>query len=94
MFVHEVKIVTFENECEDKFDDFIVQTAELVSNNGDTLYTSWWFDNGKFKTGLQLEWRKKSFDGAEPFRLINVTTSSKSELEIEVRKMLDRDLFR
>ena len=24
MFVHEVKIVTFENECEDKFDDFIV----------------------------------------------------------------------
>ena len=85
---------TIKNQKETKFDDFIVQTAELVSNNGDTLYTSWWFDNGKFKTGLQLEWRKKSFDGAEPFRLINVTTSSKSELEIEVRKMLDRDLFR
>lgn len=85
---------TIKNQKEKIISGSVVQSAELVSSNGDTLHTCWWFDNGVDKTGLQLEWRKKSFDGAQPFRLINVTTNSKNETEFEVEKMLKRNLFK
>jgi len=42
---------------------------------------------------LQLEWRKKSLNGADPFRLINVTTNTKKQTESEVKKLLNLNLF-
>lgn len=81
------------NQKESNINGFIIQTAELVHQNGDSLYTAWWFDNGIDKTGLQLEWRKKSLNGANPFRLINLTTESLNQTEHEVEKMLKRNLF-
>lgn len=81
------------NQKETLIQNAVIQTAELVHNNGDTLYTAWWFDNGIDKTGLQLEWRKKSLNGADPFRLINVITNSLEQTYFETKKLLLRNLF-
>ena len=81
------------NQKESNIKGFIIQTAELVHQNGDSLYTAWWFDNGVEKTGLQFEWRKKSLLGSQPFRLINVTTESKKESEQQIKRLLNLNLF-
>lgn len=60
-----------------------IYVAELVSTDpkNPTLYTAWWYDNGTEKTISQTTWRWKMMRGAADFRLINVSTLSKDELE-------------
>lgn len=53
-------------------------------------YTAWWYDNGKNKTINQFEWR---FATGEPYRIINITTKSKSELDDLCRLYLSKNLF-
>jgi len=70
----------------------LVFTATLQKDH-DELKTAWWFDNGNDKTISQLDWRWKSACGSEPFRLINVTSNSNSELVNQVSNILAMDLF-
>jgi len=56
----------------------------LETENGDKLHTAWWYDNGKHKTISQLDWRWNMLWGSKPYRLINVTCSSKVQLKEEI----------
>lgn len=67
-------------------------TAELVGTH-DKYYTAWWFDNGKYKTIGNLDWRWKVWQGEEPFRLINVSCRDFSQLYMEVEWLMEKDLF-
>lgn len=73
-------------------DGYKIYTSELVKGN-DVLQTAWWFDNGKHKTNSQLEWRWNSLLGSEPYRLINITTESKSQLFKEIEIIINKNLF-
>ena len=65
----------------------------LTAKTGENLYTAWWYDNGKHKTISQLDWRWNMFLGSKPYRLVNVTCTSKTELEAQVGKIIDSNLF-
>jgi exosortase N len=54
----------------------------------DLIYAAWWFDNGKYQTIDQLDWRWKAFKG-ENFYLINVNVEKESSLEKEVKELLE-----
>lgn len=66
--------------------------AELKKED-EILQTAWWFDNGKDKTISQLDWRWKTATGDEPYRLINITTVSKKELEKQIKTLIRKNLF-
>lgn len=81
------------NQKEIIVNNVVVQSAELVAKNGDRLFTSWWFDNGEHKTGLQLSWRANSFKGAAPYRLMNVTTAANTTTTQLTKVLLRQNLF-
>jgi len=68
-----------------------VFTATLV-NGSDRLYTSWWYDNGEEITADAWEWRIKAIQGSKPFYLVNVSSTSESELEAGVIRVLTEGL--
>jgi exosortase N len=65
----------------------------ILTLKGDSLYTAWWFDNGTEKTNSQWEWRLDMLKGANPYRLINVSCTTKHELKETVQKLLPENLF-
>jgi exosortase N len=72
---------------------FEIYTAELKKED-EILQTAWWFDNGKDKTTSQLDWRWKTALGDEPYRLINVTSVSKKELNMQIHNLIMQNLFK
>jgi len=82
------------NQKETQLGQYLIQTSELIDKEDNILYTAWWFDNGTDKTGLQLEWRTKSLNGAVPFRLINVTTANQKQTLKTAKALLSKNLFR
>ncbi|NQX98787.1 MAG: hypothetical protein HRT73_13040 [Flavobacteriales bacterium] len=76
----------------EKLGAFEIYTAELKKDD-EILQTAWWFDNGKAKTISQLDWRWKTALGDEPYRLINITTTSKNELKKQIYNLITEDLF-
>ena len=82
------------NQKETRLEQYLIQTSELIDKEDNILYTAWWFDNGSDKTGLQLEWRTKSLNGAAPFRLINVTTANPQQTLKTAKTLLSKNLFR
>jgi exosortase N len=82
----------FVNIDSEKLGAYQIYKAELKKGN-ETLYTAWWFDNGKNKTISQLNWRWKTAIGEEPYRLINITSTSKNELNNGVNSLLYMNLF-
>ena len=66
-------------------------TAELIKGK-DTLYTMWWFDSGKSRTGSQWSWRWRSLSQKEDFYLVNITAGSQEALREEARKILTKRL--
>tara|TARA_B110000091_G_scaffold214498_1_gene268441 strand:- start:1858 stop:3177 length:1320 start_codon:yes stop_codon:yes gene_type:complete len=82
------------NQKETQLEQYLIQTSELIDKEENILYTAWWFDNGSDKTGLQLEWRTKSLNGAAPFRLINVTTANPQQTLKTAKTLLSKNLFR
>ena len=61
--------------------------AQLVSETN-TLHTAWWYDNGKYQTVNQLDWRWRAMQGEAPFRLINLTAETPNHLFTEVARFL------
>lgn len=82
------------NQKETQLGQYLIQTSELIDKEDNILHTAWWFDNGTDKTGLQLEWRTKSLNGAVPFRLINVTTANQKQTLKTAKALLSKNLFR
>ena len=72
-----------------KIENFTILTAILKK---DTViqYTAWWYDNGTNKTISQWDWR---FSTGEPYRIINITTKNKMELDKLCSFYLKQKLF-
>jgi exosortase N len=62
----------------------------LLTNNSDTLYSAWWYDNGKIHTTSQFEWRFDLLQGGDNYILVNVTCSTKEKLDGEIEKILQQ----
>lgn len=77
---------------ETTLNQYKIYTARLV-NKQDTLYTAWWYDNGKDKTISQMRWRSESAKGAEAYRLVNVAALDKAVLEEMCGELLEKKLF-
>ncbi len=75
-------------------------TEEIISGNivlsailkrGDIIqYTAWWYDNGSNKTVKQWDWR---FSRGEPYRIINITTKTRADLDSLCNIYLNKKLF-
>ena len=72
--------------------EYQVIFAELVSKK-DKYFTAWWFDNGKYKTIGNLDWRWQVLQGAPHFYLINVSAKDFSSLYMEVNYLIEQQLF-
>ncbi len=83
----------FDHEKIDVVNGKEVYMAHLKSEENDTLYTAWWYDNGPTKTIRQLDWRWRMIKGENDFRLVNVTCTTQSILNQEVEKLLEMNLF-
>ena len=70
-----------------------VNHAELIKDKK-KLYTAWWFESTKSRTGDQLEWRKLSLLNGADFHLVNITCNTKTELENQIKTMLDENSIR
>ncbi|MES2516411.1 MAG: exosortase N [Bacteroidota bacterium] len=78
-----------ENVSEEVFSGYTLLSAVL--KRGDVVqYTAWWYDNGTHKTIDQLDWR---FSKGEPYRIINITTKSKAELDSLCAVYITKKLF-
>ncbi|MBL0342228.1 MAG: exosortase N [Bacteroidetes bacterium] len=66
----------------------------LMTKGSDIIYTSWWFDNGKYKTISQLDWRFKVFQSEKDFCLVNVNSASRKELIIETINLLKKTSYK
>lgn len=66
----------------------------LLQNAKDTLYTAWWYDNGSKHTSSQLDWRRDVLRGGRKYSIVNITTTSRKDLEEEVRHVLNDNPFR
>ena len=64
-----------------------VYTAQLV-NGSETLYTAWWYGNGRRHTIDQFQWRYDSFREGGLYAVINVTTEDKRLLRAEVENVI------
>jgi exosortase N len=64
-----------------------VYTA-LLQNGKESLYTSWWYDNGLNRTIDQLSWRSQMLSGAKPYSVINITAANKQQLVKEIEDVL------
>ena len=59
-----------------------------LEKEGATLYTAWWYESGNHRTTNQFEWRWKSMKENIDYRLINITASSKADLEAAIEKWM------
>jgi exosortase N len=68
-----------------------VYMAELTKEK-DILYTCWWFDNGNYQTVDQLKWRWMVLKGADEFSIVNVTSSTKEQLQKSISGIFKNDI--
>ena len=71
------------------YNSYEVLSAILKKDNI-IQYTAWWYDNGKDKTINQWKWRLAK---GEPYRIINITTNNKVELDSLCHYFLKQNLF-
>ncbi len=64
-----------------------VYVGELV-NEGQSLYTAWWYSNGDVQTIDQFDWRFRMMKGEEKFSLVNMTANDEATLEENINRML------
>lgn len=64
-----------------------IYTARLVQGK-ESLYTAWWYGNGRTNTNRQWEWRRQMLAGAPRFAVVNVTASSRAACAAEAMRLL------
>lgn len=65
----------------------------ILSKGNETLYTAWWYDNGRTRTTSQVEWRWLMIKGSPSFTIVNVTAMDKATLMKEVQQFVDKKLL-
>jgi len=58
-----------------------------------SIYVSWWFDNGSYRTLDQLDWRWRVLKGEKNFYLINVNSANETTMLKETKKILNANPF-
>lgn len=74
---------------EQRYEDATILKA-VLKRDSVTQYTAWWYDNGSEKTISQWKWR---FSKGEPYRIINITTSTPKKLDSLCHEYLKQKLF-
>ncbi|WP_165940109.1 exosortase N [Dyadobacter psychrotolerans] len=59
-----------------------------LQKGDENLQTAWWFSNNKCNTNSQLDWRWRMIKGEGNFALINVTSTSKEDLQLAIQEWL------
>jgi len=62
--------------------------AGITQKGAEQLHTAWWYDNGDSYTNSQFLWRWQWLNGAQPFHVINVTTTTERALYEAVKQLL------
>jgi exosortase N len=57
------------------------------------LYTAWWYDNGVQQTINPFQWRWDLIRGGAPYAVVNVTTTTQPQLEVEIAHILSTHAF-
>jgi exosortase N len=64
-----------------------------LQKEGATLYTAWWYNNGKINTVNQWDWRSRMFKGEARFCLVNVTAKDEGNLTQSLHAIFEKDLL-
>ncbi|XZF12982.1 exosortase N [Chitinophagaceae bacterium MMS25-I14] len=83
---------TFEKVTKENFSGYNVYCAILKKDN-DRLYTAWWYDNGSRRTVDQWEWRMDEMKSGRRYAIVNITTTSRAQLQQSVVNALNRNTF-
>lgn len=67
-------------------------TGKLVKGK-DSIYCSWWFDNGTHKTIRQTDWRWRVLKGANNYSLINVNAADEKQMLVVTEELLRKNIF-
>ncbi len=62
--------------------------SQLVTPDGQTWYSCWWYDSGLEQTTSQWAWRWGTMTSRKPYRLINITAENERLLKLEAKKWM------
>ena len=65
----------------------------ILEKGRETLYTAWWYDNGARQTINPFDWRWDCFRGGAPYAVVNVTSATRPQLEMEIVRILKTHPF-
>ncbi len=65
----------------------LMYMATLEKDNA-RLYTAWWYEHGTHRTNNQFIWRWRNLRKGYDYRLVNITASSKPDLERAIEKWI------
>jgi exosortase N len=82
----------FEGVSKIKISGHEIYVGQLVKP-GQTLFTAWWYSNGKIQTINQFDWRVRMLKGEGKFCLINVTANDNATLQKNVKCILNEPLL-
>jgi exosortase N len=82
---------TFKSIKKEKYASTEVYTGVLEKGN-DTIYSAWWFTNGKLNTVNQFKWRWKAAKGEGDFYLVNINVQNASDLKRLTTALLSKNL--
>jgi hypothetical protein len=57
------------------------------------IYSSWWFDNGSYKTINQFSWRWKMICGEKEFCIVNVNAAEEEDMLRETKNIINQNIF-
>jgi exosortase N len=83
---------TFEHIKKTSCNSIEIFTGKLVKGK-DSIYCSWWFDNGTHKTILQTDWRWRVLKGCNNYSLINVNAENEKRMLEITEELLGRNIF-
>lgn len=80
----------FTNEKVTQIHGHEIITAMLKNEQGDILYSAYWFQHNEQIISNELAWRWQAMLHGTSFKMINITTASESQLNVEVSKWLNQ----
>lgn len=82
----------FKNVKEENINGIATYAGELQQGD-QKLYTAWWFDNGRHQTIGQLDWRWRMLSREPKFAIVNISATSKEELNTLITTVLKNKIL-
>ncbi len=74
--------------------EYSYYSFELHKPGSPTLFSCWWYDNGKDHTISQWKWRISSLSNSLPYSVVNVTCGSKEEVTQWTAKLIKNNILK